>query len=256
MSSTKKQVTANLTENDVENINFIQSNCYSVNQDFLRHITSNFKKTVQLYFRKVPEVSFLINNLDRDDLEYIELRSVEELLYADGELSTLVQELKMQPNNEVLNKRIINRKTYLLNNYKDIATVFFSLVNTCVIASNFQKFKLYFPIFLDSRGRLYFKSGGPGFGLQKGDFSKALIDLSGNHYYDIPIINKSNYGPNNKNYLDYVLSLTDEKAPFSTIRARLGILPTTISNDASCSGMSIISGFCGYIQGLYLTNVF
>jgi hypothetical protein len=162
----------------------------------------------------------------------------------------------MQPTNKTLKVRIAKRKAYLTSNYQDIANVFFKLVNTYVIASNFQKFKFYFTVFLDARGRLYFKNGGSAFGLQAGDFSKALIDLSGNDYYDTPTINKVNYSPDNRNYLDYITTLDEKRNPFSIVRTRLGILPTTISNDAACSGSSIISGFCGYLTGLYLTNIF
>ena len=251
----QKRGVTKIIENDLENINFIQSNFYNVNQEFLKYVTSNFKTIVRLYLRKTPNVSYLINNLDLNDFGFIEIKSIEDLLRDDDELSTLVQNLQMQPKNKALKVQIANRRAHLTNNYQDIANVFFGLVNTYVIASSFQKFKFYFTVFLDSRGRLYFKSVGSAFGLQAGDFSKALIDLSGNDYYDIPSINKANYSLNNKNYLDYIATLNNETEPFSSIRARLGILPTTIANDASCSGTSIISGFCGYLNGLYLTNI-
>lgn len=255
LNQQKKGVTK-IIETDLININFIQSNFYNVNQEFLKYVTSNFKTIVRLYLREIPNVAYFIHDLDRDNIGSIQIKSMEELFRDDDELSTLVQNLQMQPTNKTLKVRIAKRKAYLTSNYQDIANVFFKLVNTYVIASNFQKFKFYFTVFLDARGRLYFKSVGSAFGLQAGDFSKALIDLSGNDYYDTPTINKVNYSPDNKNYLDYIATLDEKRNPFSTIRSRLGILPTTISNDAACSGSSIISGFCGYLTGLYLTNIF
>ena len=219
LNQQKKGVTK-IIETDLININFIQSNFYNVNQEFLKYVTSNFKTIVRLYLREIPNVAYFIHDLDRDNIGSIQIKSMEELFRDDDELSTLVQNLQMQPTNKTLKVRIAKRKAYLTSNYQDIANVFFKLVNTYVIASNFQKFKFYFTVFLDARGRLYFKSVGSAFGLQAGDFSKALIDLSGNDYYDTPTINKVNYSPDNKNYLDYIATLDEKRNPFSIVRTR------------------------------------
>lgn len=108
---------------------------------------------------------------------------------------------------------------------------------------------------MDNRGRIYYNSAGSAFGLQTGDFSKALIDLLGNHY-ESKINNNTPYLDTNKAYISYVASLTKHKEPFQYLRVNLGILPTTISNDASCSGTSILSAIVGFKKGLFLTNVF
>lgn len=52
------------------------------------------------------------------------------------------------------------------------------------------------------------------------------------------------------------MNLTKQKEPFQLIRVEKKFLPTTISNDASCSGTSILSGLVGLKKGLLLTNVF
>ena len=131
-------------------------------------------------------------------------------------------------------------------------------VDHCQVISELSMcYEFYFIVFMDSRGRIYYKSSGAAFGLQTGDFSKALIDLAGNSYnsqYDIP--NKAQYPSSNKAYLDYITNLTKQKEPFQLVRIEKGFLPLTISNDASCSGTSILSGLVGLKKGLFLTNVF
>ena len=62
---------------------------------------------------------------------------------------------------------------------------------------------------MDGRGRIYYKSAGAAFGLQTGDFSKALIDLAGNSYHSqYNTSNKAQYSLSNKAYLDYIMNLT------------------------------------------------
>jgi hypothetical protein len=252
----KKGITV-ITEEDLKNINFLQSSYYKINEQFFEYVESNFKDVVLKYLRKIPNVEFLISNLKDVSTSIIEIQSISELLSRDQELSILFDNLQNQGKSKGLRNKISKRQEYLIQKYKDIANIFFSLIHAYIIARYYKDYKFYFIVFMDGRGRIYYKSVGAAFGLQTGDFSKALIDLAGNSYhsqYNIP--NKAEYPSSNKAYLDYIMNLTKQKEPFQLIRVEKGFLPKTISNDASCSGTSILSGLVGLKKGLLLTNVF
>ena len=242
-----------ITDSDLANINYIQSNFYTVNKKFLKYVETNFKLVVLEYLKKIPNIEFFFSNIEVGD--EIKIKTINELFFFDDELTGLVEKFKEQ-NTHSLQKQITRRREYLLGRYKDIANVFFGLVHSYIIASHYKNYRFYFNIFIDSRGRLYYKSTGSVFGLQTGDFSRSLIDLGGNdYYYPQRIFNKCEYESSNKAYMDYVKSLNPQKESFQYIRIQKGILPSTISNDASCSGTSILSALIGYRYGLLLTNV-
>lgn len=73
----KKGVTV-ITETDLKNINYIQSNYYRVNESFLKYVESNFREIALLYLRKIPNVEFCINNLhSNDNSNHIEIQSIQ-----------------------------------------------------------------------------------------------------------------------------------------------------------------------------------
>jgi hypothetical protein len=251
----KKGVTV-ITETDLKNINYIQSNYYRVNESFLKYVESNFREIALLYLRKISNVEFFINNLhSNDNSNDLEIQSIQQLLFSDKELSRLLSKFDEGKINKTLKNQIINRKEFLIEQYQNVADIFFGLIHSYIIARNYKNYKFYFTVFMDNRGRIYFKSSGSSFGLQTGDFSKALLDLAGNSYFDHDIPNKIKYPATHSAYLDYKNSLDKQKEPFQFIRAENQILPTTIPNDASCSGTSILSGLSGFRTGLFLTNV-
>lgn len=250
-----KGVTA-ITKEDLLNINFIQSNYYNVNKKFLSYAQSNFRDIVMLSLRKIPNIEFFIENLNEKDSKSIKIQSIGDLFSKDKTLISLVNQIEGKTLNKSLKNQIASRQDYLFNHYNDIANIFFGLVHAYIVASRFQNYDFYFTVFMDSRGRVYFTPSGSYFGLQTGDFSKALINLIGNRYdYENPLKIENNYSSSNQNYLDYTQSLKKDKEPFSYLCAQNGILPTTVSNDASCSGTSILSGLIGFVEGLVLTNV-
>ena len=245
-----------ITKDDLKSINYLQSNYYSINKPFLKEVENNFKVIVDYFLRKIPNSSFFIKNIDDNLATTVKLQSLNELLSSDAELRKLVKQFKKQStgNNKSLKKKLIERQEYLTSQYKDVVNIFFGLLHSYIIASNYQNYNFYFVVFLDSRGRIYYTSAGSDFGLQNGDFAKALIDLKGNNYKNNVLI-KQKYSLKNKHYLNYLKSLDRNKEPFQHFRATSGMPPTAISNDASCSGTSILSGLVGFKKGLVLTNV-
>ena len=251
----KKGITV-ITETDLKNINYIQSNYYRVNESFLKYVESNFREIALLYLRKIPNVEFFIHNLHLDDnSSYLEIQTIQQLFFSDQELSRLLTKVEKGKINKTLTRQIINRKEFLMEQYQNIADIFFGLIHSYIIARNYKNYKFYFTVFIDNRGRIYFKSSGSSFGLKTGDFSKALLDLAGNSYFDYDILNEIKYPATHSAYLDYKNSLDKQKEPFQFIRAENQILSTIVPNDASCSGTSILSGLAGFRTGLFLTNV-
>ena len=98
-------------------------------------------------------------------------------------MSILSDNLQNQGKSKVLLNQILKRQEFLRQKYQDIANIFFGLIHAYIIAHYYKDYKFYFTVFMDGRGRIYYKSVGAAFGLQTGDFSKALIDLAGNSYH-------------------------------------------------------------------------
>lgn len=252
----KKGITL-ISKEDLETINFVQSNYYQINSEFLTFIRSNFKLIVQLFFRKIPSstTKCFFNDLDSDSNNQIIIKSIDEMFSTDPQLIENSKKYAVN-NTKSLQREITNRRNSLLEQYRNVSNLFFGLVHSVIVATNFKNFQFYFNIYIDSRGRLYFHNTGACFGLQTGDFSKSLIDLMGNNYSnENPIINNCNFTKTNKFYIDYANSLSREKDPFQCLRIDQDILPTTIGLDVSCSGTSILSALIGFKKGLYLTNV-
>ena len=251
----KKGITR-ITQEDLKDINFLQSSYYEINEQFFEYVETNFKDVLSKYLRKIPNPEFLIRNFNDKNTNSIEIQSINELLSGDQELSALTKNVQTQGKCKALLKEISKRQDYLVQKYQDIANIFFGLMHAYTVARHYKGYEFYFTVFMDGRGRIYYKSVGAAFGLQTGDFSKSLIDLVGNSYYsqrNMP--NKAHYSLSNRAYLDYTLSLTPQKEPFQLTRVEKQNLPTTISNDASCSGTSILAGLVGLRRGLLLTNV-
>ena len=53
----KKGITV-ITEEDLKNINFIQSSYYKINGQFFEYVESNFKDVVLKYLRKIPNAEY------------------------------------------------------------------------------------------------------------------------------------------------------------------------------------------------------
>lgn len=251
----KKGVTL-ITDEDLAGINYLQSNFYTINKEFLRYMELNFKEVLTYFLRKLPNSDYFIKNLYDKETSNIEIQSLTELFLHDKERAKLLNQLKDEPKrSKALERAIIKRQNDLTEQYKDVANIFFGLIHGYIIAYYYQTYKFYFTVFMDNRGRVYYNPTGSAFGLQTGDFSKSLIDLKGNDYQEDNVLYPPKYSSNNQAYVDYVESLKKDKEPFQLKRVEKGILPTTISNDASCSGTSILSGLIGYEEGLLLTNV-
>ena len=245
-----------ITENNLESINYIQSNFYSINKEFLRYVKLHFKKIVKLFLRKIPDVDFLIANLNDSHPDSIIIQPLTKLFATDEVLNSLLEKAAKKSLNKSLKFQISSRQAYLTNHYFNLTNLFFGLVHSIILATRYQNFDFYFTIFMDTRGRMYYVSSGSAFGLQTGDFSHCLINLKGNNFLTLLKIKENAYSELNPNVIDYIKSLKEDKSPFSFLCAKNKISLTTISNDASCSGTSILSGLLGITYGLVKTNVF
>jgi len=169
-------------------------------------------------------------------------------------LNNLIERLDRSKSKKSITKLILQRRASLTEEYFNVVNQFFGFLNAYVIARHYKDYKFYFPIYLDSRGRLYYKCTGSNFGLQTGDLSKALINLKGNRYNKEIKLN-GKVDSSNKKFQAFANSISKDEDPFLFTCIKEGFYPTTISNDASCSGTSILSGMIGNRRGLIMTNV-
>ena len=254
LNHNKKGITV-ISNADLETINYIQSNYYKINIKFLNYMKNNFKQVIKYYLINIPNIKLLIENFDLET-PALTLLSINDLFFKDTELAELKKQLfKNNSNSKLIKNEITKRQEKLLESYKTVATHFFQLIHAFILAYNFKNYKFYFNIFIDSRGRLYYRSSDASFGLQCGDLAKNIIDLTGNNYYSEPIVNSSLNFLENKNLNAYYSSLDPIKNYFSEKRFNID-QPTIIGFDASCSGTSILSAIVGSSTGLILTNVF
>ena len=247
-----------ITQKDLVALNFVQSNYYNINHEFLSYFKKNFKEICLKQFASFPDVNFLIKNFEDKTSKTCIIQFLTELLATDTFLLNLLEGSKQNKLNKNIQRQINSRRDYLINHYYNLANTFFGLVYAYILAERFKKYDIYFTIFIDSRGRLYFVSSGAFFGLQSGDLAKSLINLKGNSYNSnnfLAIEQNIDYF-SNKHYIDFVNSLKKDKNMFQYLCVERKIPFTTISNDASCSGTSILSGLIGYLNGLVMTNVF
>lgn len=244
-----KNGTSKLTLKELESINYLQSNKYTINSFFFEVFKQNSKIFLEHFLGKTAFSSiFYVKK------ETLILKSL--FVYLNENAEYLKLKKKIKKDNLKTKSQLFKKSIKLQENYFNLINLIVQFIHIYVICENYKDFVFYFSMFLDFRGRMYYK--GSKFGLQSNDLSKCLIELLGNDYKGNN--NCLTFQPNKENTIDYrfydiyVKNIKPDKF-FSKIKASCKIFPTTIGLDVSCSGMSLISGIIGYELGIQLTNV-
>jgi len=224
--------------------NYLQKQPFKVNEKFLFEILNQFP-------------FFLKKFLNLTELE-------ENCLFLPGKNLTLVSELDflnavcggyVEPSDTKMQSQNDFKRNYYQVFYKIKVTQIFDFINYLSVFFFFRNFILWTPYILDFRLRAY-PTGI--ISTQGSNFVKSLLEL-------LPVFNdQKNALLSNKDDLISSINLQIEawkkdcaKSPnkiFSAFKAENNFFWTTISLDASASGIQILSGLLGYIDGLVLTN--
>jgi len=255
-----KRVIARLTDQEIESMNYLQSNVYNINKNFLTVMKINAVKCFYIYTLNSGLVhSKFIENID--DNENMFVRSSQSFIEQSQTYQELKREIYDSDNKDIMLQRLRKVKKSLQEEYNKYTNKLIEFISLYYIATLFQDYNIYFVVNLDSRGRFYYSQARGSFGLQAGEMSKHVIELVGNAY------NKSNV--NSFVELDYKSTQEiyairkptwqeiseDDESAVSGLKKYYGIKSSFVGADAHCSGTSIISGLIGFEKGLRYTNI-
>ena len=201
-----------ITEQNLETLNYLQRNKYEINSEFLNYILENFHEAVRLRLQNFPNANCFVENIHFLNQTETKLRSFDSYLENNTDMNKLKQKLVEASDKKCLVKQIARLYKQLYQEYLQTANEFFNFVNTIVIAIHYKLYKFFFSVFLDSRGRIYYKTTGTSFGLQTGDFSRCLISLCENE--DIRASLPRQTSEYEIYYEDYLKSIDKKKQPF------------------------------------------
>lgn len=247
-----------LTDRELKSLNYLQSNFYSINQKYLELVKGLPEYFFLEYLKERSadlEALKACEMVERKGKKSIKVLELEQFFGKDLVLNELRDSLSFKPKSKAIHKKLLNRKQSLKTNYINAINLIMEFVHCYCIADLFKSTDFFFPLSIDTRGRIYYSIAKGGFGLQSNKFVKNYIELKGNSYGEIltlDCINKQNEGIE----LDFNLSKSfSTDSFFADIKEYFGIKSSVYGIDASCSGSSIISGLLGYKQGLIYTNV-
>lgn len=247
-----KKGVATFTKYELQAINYLQSNFYEINSEFLKVLEQNSKESILNYLKGIPRYSHLF--LIESESDFLIVKNFSQFLTTDSLYQILLKQKEETTSaTKSLKHEILRVRQRLKEEYQILFNLLVQFVHAYSLSVLFEGYKLYFCIFLDARGRMYYTGSGGGFGLQAGGFGKYVLDLKGNDFRDDSIILEK-IPLDNKYYLEYINQVKAEDF-FEHLKVRFQIKQTTIGKDASCSGTSIISGLIGYLNGILLTNV-
>ena len=251
----RKQGIVKLTREEIESINYLQSNFYNVNKDYFNLMRHHSTPFIFKHLENFPTVRRFFELDPNADRSFI-VRDISTFLESDPQYSDLKANLPAENNCKNSYRLFLKRKNELQQEYFNMSNALMEFIHIYCIADLFKDVNFYFALSIDGRGRFYYSSAGAGFGLQSGNLSANLIELRGNSYAEEIFLPTHTYGNivfelNNKEIA------VDMFAPnfYSGIKKWAQIPSTCVGIDASCSGTSIISGLIGFEKGMYLTNV-
>lgn len=221
-------------ESVLKNLNYLQKTCFKINSTALQFVVLNFKKCLAefLYDRDLD-----INEIIKEDhKKTLIILSFDDYLIQNN---IILHNLTENASSSLIETKKKELQHYLQRH----ATFINSLIDfifTIEIASIFENKKLFFKLFFDSRGRVY--SNGYPISPQGNVLSKFLLDFYENstELYTEKLQDYMNF--KGADFYEKYHELINKNKSYKSL-------------DASCSGISIISGLVGYKNGLLKTNV-
>ena len=251
---TGKSTLFEITQTDIESVNFLQLHYFEVNNDRLDFVISNFKSVLRRYFESTPNSNLLIRNLNSPEAQ-IELKTLQSAYLEDSILIGLTNKSYNKPSSRIAKERVVKRRLFISESYRSLSNSFFNLISSILIADCFRYYQLYFPVFLDAFGGLRYKSPEAcSFGIRPGDFLKSLVDLKGNHFSPENPLRVTNYGPA-YDYAPFWTHSTVTDGCSQPSMSQCLTRGTTTSVETNGGGFSLLSGVLGCLHGLTLTNV-
>lgn len=247
-----KKGIATFSKYELEAINYLQSNYYQVNQDFLRLIEKNSRNSILEYLKQIPRFDIFFDQKG----DSLSLKTVDHFLLSDMGYKSLISKLHNHERqaSKGLKLEIAKTRQKLKKEYDVLFNLLLQFIHGYVLSDLFSGYDLFFCIFLDARGRMYYSSSGSNFGLQAGGFGKHALELRGNTY-NLTKPNTINYVlPTCKAYQKHASQISPGNF-FETLKFANKISTTTLGQDASCSGTSIICGLIGDLHGMIATNI-
>jgi hypothetical protein len=248
-----KKGIATFSPYELEAINYLQSNYYKVNTELLKVVEQNAKESILQYLKEIPRSDLFFHLSDSDDR--LRVKNIDGFLNSDSGYSALVEKLKDHEDKipKGLKSELDDTRKRLKAEYDVLFNLLLQFIHAYLLYLLFSDYKLYFCIFLDARGRLYYSGSGGAFGLQAGGFGKHLLELQGNE--EIPNQVMNYIDPKSLIYTTYRDQLDKQKGYFEFLKYDKGVPVITIGKDASCSGTSIICGLIGDRTGILFTNI-
>lgn len=215
----------------VKNINYLQGQAFQINE-------STFSFIKQDIFLALKEFLF---EKDHDIIDIIKYENNTLYLYNFSEYLNSQLEKVIDKESFVKDQKKVQ---ICLNNYLTLyesVVEFFFIIE---LADVLRKRKLFFQAFFDNRGRIY--THGYPLSPQGNCLSKFLLD-----FYTENVVEET---VKLREFTQQELNQNRGSDFFEYVKTELN-LKSYISLDASCSGISIISGLIGYKLGLIKTNV-
>lgn len=235
-------------KDDLEAINYLQSIPYCINVNYLNFLLNNLHLVTNLYLYNNENLSKKRFNIFTVlEKNTIVIMSIKEFVNNDS----IYKDIQLSLNSDVenkddLKKKLYSRKVELRKVYRNYILRFFVLIYTLSIAELYSNVNHYYRVIMDFRGRIYFPTFP--FGPQTGSLGHSLIE---------GVVSNENTVIPNKNIYDYYVNhiKNSSKEAFLFLKSENGFKYNFIGLDVTCSGIQIVSGITGFLEGLIKTNL-
>lgn len=247
-----------IPDKTLKNINYLQGTEFCVNKTMLEYLTENFAQIFYYYLeesnskRYVETLQGIVFSKDKNSVTiYNEKETVVHVIkelknkYVQITDSATWNILSKQKNINIIKKETnykvleeiqenFNKSMY---EYRKSITMLINIFGKLYLGELFKDQKIYFNVFVDYRGRIYF-SGYP-LSPTLDTLSKLLLIFFKNDadYTTVPRMIPKN-----------------EDKFFDELKEHIEITKEYIENDVTCSGVQIAGGLTGSLSELVLTN--
>lgn len=248
--------TALVTSLDIESINYVQSNFYKINKNYLKLITRYPKFFIETFLENFPERSKLSRRNKKTGR--ITIADISTYLNADLNYKALKADLPAQTKNESILIKLEKQKEKIQSEYIAIIERLVEFIHIYCIADLFKDVTFFFAIIMGEQGKFYDSSTGNGFGLQADRLCQNLIELQGNCYdktINLPCINKNENEPCYLDIPEDVLCSHKQTDFYAELKSLCNIKNSCLKINMNKLGLSILFGLVGFEEGLKLTNI-